>query len=636
MRRSTAYTFLRATVVVAFLILAGRLWYMQIVRVNAYRAQAIVLKSESRPILAPRGIIYDRNGKPLTRNLPSLNVSIIPDQWPSRSAKPESRFLSRLLSYKPGAARIRHIVASHQISPTSPVIIKANLGLRRFYLVRSHLNVLPGVYADETLGHREYLPSAGWSMAHILGYTEPISAQQYKIDGDRKGPYGYQHYTAADIAGQGGLELVYDHYLHGINGLERAQIDAFGNQVTPWKVVRRIVPGDGLRLTISTRLENEATDDLSAGIHKLNSRQGAAVLMNPWNGQVLAIVSLPSFNPNIFTAAPGPRRTREISAIYKNPAHPLFDVATQSAMPPGSIYKVVTATAGLAQGVITPSTVVDDTGTLQRCSGCPVFHGWDPHGLGTVNVVHALEMSSDIFFYQVAGGGPAIAGNGLGPYRLGKWAHRYGLGSPTGIGLPGEASGLVPSVHELWRTQHRPWSYGDSYNMGIGQGDNLVTPIQMARVVSAIANGGNLLRPQIVSAVTTQNGRTSLPGKNFGLVPDVVRRHFVAPWILGLIREGMRLGVTSPQGTSHWNVDLRNQAAGKTGTSQAGTNYDGWWIGFAPYNHPKIAVAVVVPDSGAEGAFSAAPIGSKIIDDYFHITDPSWLNQVQRKVDFVN
>lgn len=637
MRRHSSYTLLRAGVVIAFAILTGRLWYMQVVDVNAYRASAAATTlSLPRPVLAPRGIIYDRNGVPLVRNLPSLDVTVTPDEWPARTQTAESALLSSLLHGRPSARRIRQLVLAAQTHPTQPIPVKTNLGLHTYYLVQSHTNQLPGVEATVNLTRREYLDPPPYSLAHILGYTLPINPSEYKIDGDPNGPYRNQRYTFLDSVGQDGIESAFEHELHGSNGVERTRTDVFGNQVGPWKAVQPTVPGDGVRLTIDSRLQQQATLDLQAAMQKLAVPQGAAVVMNPSNGKVLALVSLPSYNDNVFTGPSGPKRTHRLKAIYNNPSKPLFNIATQGQMPPGSIYKIITATAGLEDGVISPTTEADDTGVLQRCPSCLVFHGWNPAGLGWVNVVGAIEQSSDIFFYQVAGGGPNIPGNGLGPYRLGHWARLYNLGKPTGIELPNESAGLVPSPSELMRTQHRPWSYGDSYNMGIGQGDDLVTPLQMATAVSVIANGGSLVRPRVVDAVTTPNGKTALPGRDYGLVPDIIRRHFVAPWVVSLIREGMRLGVTSTSGTSHFNVDLRNQSSGKTGTAQTGTGVDAWWIGFAPFNHPRIAVSVVIPNAGAEGAFSAAPIGSKIIDDYLGIKDPGWLSQVQKVLDFNN
>jgi penicillin-binding protein 2 len=642
-KRATGYAVLRSVVVAAFLVLIGRLWYMQIVEVNAYRAQAIETRLQTRPVLASRGIIYDRSGVPLVRNRARLYVAITPDDWDVGHAVRESRLLSRILHHHPGAAVIRAMIAAHANDPTRGFTLKADILLDTYYVVRSFADQLPGVYAGDSLSHRVYRGKAPWPLAHILGYVDPITPQQWSLD-NQEGPWTYQRYNPTDIVGQTGIESLFDHQLHGINGIQAAQIkpsvtNPQGSQITPWKTVKPAIAGDGIRLTIDGRFENEVAQDLEAALQKLGTTQGSAVVMNPSNGQILAMVSLPSYNPNIFTSAPSRRRSRRIAAFYRNTSNPpLFDISTGAEMPPGSIYKVITATAGLASRVLTPSTIIDDTGILQRCPTCAIFHGWmPPPGLGPVDIVHAIARSSDIYFYEASGGGPDIAGQGIGPYRLGRWARRYGLGQPTGIQLPGEAAGLVPTPKEIRRTQHRTWSYGDSYNMGIGQGDDLVTPLQMARVVSVIANGGNLVKPTIIQAITGPNGKKILPGQNYGLVPDIVRPHFAARWITNLIGEGMRLGVSWDLGTSFGQVDQRTEAAGKTGTAQAPTpqapnNIAAWWMGFAPYDHPQIAVAVVIPQADAEGAYAAAPIASKIMMDYFHKPDPNWLGLVQKKL----
>ena len=524
MNRARGYVLLRGVVVAAFLLLIARLWYMQVVEVNAYRAQGVVTKTSlPRYMLAPRGIIYDRNGVPLVRNLPRLDVTINPNDWSSHGRQ-ESRLLARLLHHHPGAARIRHRIAqvleaaALNLAPVRPFSIKTDVTLKAFYMIRSHADRLPGVDASADLSHRVYLGSSPWPLAQILGYVGPISAPQARIDFNPKGPYAYQRYTYQDSTGATGIEQEFEHQLHGINGVQTSQIDALGNQVTPWKTVSPAVPGDGIRLTIDSRFENQVAQVLQTALQKLQVTQGTAVVMNPWNGQILAMVSLPSFSPNIFTSPPSRKRSREIAALNKpSSSDPQFNLATEATLPPGSIYKVITATAGLASGVITPGTTVDDTGTLQI--GPRTWYGWmGPPGLGSLDLEQAIARSSDLYFYQVAGGSTDIPG-GVGPHRLDKWARRYGLGQDTGIELP-EYPGLVPTPRYLQRTQGRPWSYGDSYNMGVGQGDDLVTPLQMARVVSVIANGGSLVRPTIIEAVTGPNGHRILRGQNYGLVPE--------------------------------------------------------------------------------------------------------------------
>jgi len=635
-KKATGYTLLRAVVIGAFLILAGRLWYMQIVEVNAYRAQGKDFRLQTRVVEAPRGIIYDRHGAPLVRNVATYAVTITPAYWPSgATAIRESHFLSALLHGYPSARRIRVLAAGSFYTPsTQPVLVKRNIDVQTYWTLKAENNLLPGVGATQTFT-RHYLQTAPYPFSHILGYVGSIDKSTWIAD--QSSLYSYQRYTLTDLVGKTGLESVFDHQLHGINGVQSSEINARGDQISPWKNVAPTVAGYGIRLTIGRKFEEQVAQDLQAGLSKLGVSKGAAVVMNPNNGQILAMVSLPSFNNDIFTATHGAKQQKEIDSLLHNPSQPLFDNSISAQMPPGSIYKIITASGALVDGVVTPSTIVDDTGTLQPCPACSVFHGWLKGGLGPVNIVSAIEESSDIYFYQAAGGGPDIRG-GLGPYRLAHWARAYGLGKPTGIGLPGEMPGLVPSVKEMLQHHQHLWSIGDSYNSGIGQGDNLVTPIQMARMVSVIANGGNLVKPQLVAAETYPTNPHARPGHNYDLVPDITHPHLLPGWAVSLIQQGMRLGVTSPVGTSYTEIDPRVNAAGKTGTAEApGGTVDAWWVGYAPYDHPKIAVAVVIPQANAEGAFAAAPIGGKIMDSYFNISYPQWLDNVYpNRLDFFN
>jgi penicillin-binding protein 2 len=649
MRRGVTYTALRSVVILLFLVLGGRLWYMQIVRVNAYRAIATERRTRTQVFPASRGIIYDSHGRPLVRNLPELNVTVTPSEWDYARSNRESALLSRLLHHRPAPSRIRWLIWSAVRASkinTTPVTIRQGVPYRTFISVASNANRLPGVTAGSTLNHRVYLDSPPYALSHILGYTGSLTSGE--CIATHCPSYTGQRYQPSDIAGRAGLEAIFDSELHGTNGVESTLINSNDDQTAPWRITSPAVPGDGLRLTINSTFENEVAQDVEAAMHKNGWPYGNAVVMNPWNGHILAMVSLPSYNANTLTQTSYKKYVRAYNRLVGDRRHPLVDNSIDGEYPPGSIYKVITATAGLATGVISPSTIVDDTGQLQRYPGGYIFHGWYGPGLGPVNVVRAIAQSSDIFFYQVAGGGPQIAGSGLGPYRLGRWARKYGLGHRSGIELP-DATGLVPSPSELERTQHRPWSYGDSYNMGIGQGDDLVTPLQMAVVTSVIANGGSLVRPTLIEGLTGPDGKHFLPGKDFGAVPDIVRPHFVKPWIAHLIGYGMRLGLTMhgaypAWGTSYSQVDQRTEAAGKTGTAQTflpGTNppvasADAWWMGFAPYNHPKIAVAVMFPYADSEGAYAAAPVASKIILDYEHKPAPNWLSKVITRLDFSN
>jgi penicillin-binding protein 2 len=315
---------------------------------------------------------------------------------------------------------------------------------------------------------------------------------------------------------------------------------------------------------------------------------------------------------------------------------------------------VVTAAAGLQTGVINGNTTYDDTGSVKLCSvydptACQTFLGWNSAGLGTVNVVSALEKSSDIFFYTVAGGNPNVGKvPHLGPDRLAQYARLFGLGARTGVDLPDEATGSIPDSKSFWQLYHQPWHIGDSYNVGIGQGDNLVTPLQMVSVASTIANGGTVYRPRLVDHIAGRvlprsrvaaHDQTIIP-----FVPDPLRSGFISPGNLALIQAGMHASVNATpawQGTSYLAQDPRIDAAGKTGTAEVyGKAPHAWWIGYAPFNHPKVAVVVMVPNADSEGAYVGAPIGHKMLEDYFHLQpflvdrpgDHNWLDDVSQSL----
>ena len=310
MKRSSTYTLLRAFVLAAFLVLIGRLWYMQIVEVKAYRATATADKTRSRTVPAPRGIIYDSSGRPLVRNLPRIDVTVTPGQWSAYHGIRESRLLSRLLHHHPSAAHIRWLIWHAENAPpyivTTPVPVRAGISYRNFLIIRSYANLLPGVDAGSSLSHRFYLDPAPYALSHVLGYARGINGTevtQYEGTPGHPGSFAWQHYTGTDLSGQSGLELYFEHELHGVNGLQTTQFNNVGDQVTPWKTVRPAIAGDGIRLTINSKFENQVAQDIQAAMTQNSWPLGAAVVMNPNNGHILAIVGLPSFNANLFTAA---------------------------------------------------------------------------------------------------------------------------------------------------------------------------------------------------------------------------------------------------------------------------------------------------------------------------------------------
>ena len=631
MKKRTKYLVLRTIIILAFGILASRIWYIQVVRGSYYQQQGNTSKTRVQPVQALRGIIYDRHGTQLVWNTPAWDIDIVPHGVPNNGAWAMYRRLSKLLAGKPSAAKIAHIVSANMWQQYAAVTVKGNVSEQTAFAVKQMHAVLPGVRADAVSSRLYATGDPEYSLSHILGYTGIITPSEYSTD---RSTYPYDHYLLNDRVGQAGIEEELDNYLHGVNGKELVEVDA-GER--PVRVLREghFIPGDSVYLTINWKLQKEVSRDLASALNYLHVPQGVAIMENVHTGEILAMASLPSYNDNWFSNGISYKRYQQ---LINNPGKPLQDNAIQGQFAPGSIYKVVTASAALQSGKITASTIVDDTGLIDLGPGAK-FYGWvAPPGLGPENVVGALAQSSDIYFYTVVGGNPTLPVDPphIGSAWLAKYARLYGLGQPTGIDLPNESPGFVPTPH--WFNSLKPgvlkhpgdsWTIGYDYNSAIGQGFNLVTPLQMVSVASTIANGGTLYRPRIVDKIV---GRISASGKTYKhsrviqpFVPDPIRRNFVSAANLALIREGMHHSVTSDwTGTSHLVYDPRIDAAGKTGTAEVnGKSPNSWWLGFAPYNNPQVAIVVLVPNVAAEGAYAAAPIAHKLLEDYFNLKPTS-------------
>jgi penicillin-binding protein 2 len=644
-RKKTKFLLLRTSIILLFAILAGRIWYVQVVMGSYYRQQADTSKIRLEPVQALRGIIYDRMGRPLVFNAPSWSVYIVPHGIPTRRAGQIYSQLANLLHGEPSAREIAGMVAAHQWQPYAPFVVKPKVTADVAMVIKQLHTQLPGVGADPS-SIRQYVKDARFSLSHILGYTGEIDQASYGPD---RRAYPAEHYGATDLIGRTGIESSVDAYLHGINGTDQVEVDA-GER--PVRVLRHgtTVPGDSIYLTIDWNLQQQVAQDLAAALNHLGLTQGVAILEDVHTGEILSMVSLPSYDDNLFS---GGISTRHYQALLNTPGQPLNDLAVSGIFPPGSTYKVLTASAALQTHVADVNRYIPDTGSIRLCSvydasSCRVYYGWNTGGLGAMNVVSALAESSDIYMYTVAGGNPNYGPMPIiGANRLAAYARLFGLGEATGIELPSEAKGLVPS--QTWYDSIKPgsspirpsadytWHIGDTYNMAIGQGYNDATPLQMVNVAATLANGGVRYHPRIIRRISGQviprRGALTRPQIIQPFVPSVAGQGFIDPANLRLIQQGMHESVTLglPLGTSFAVTDKRIDAAGKTGTAEAGDKPPhAWWIGYAPFNHPKVAVCVMVPYAGGEGAYVAAPIAHKVLEDYFHLppSKPNWLSEV--------
>lgn len=584
---------MRMVVVAAFLVLAAQLWRLQIVEGSRYQRKAEANRLRLQPLPPLRGVIYDRNRELLVRNVPSFTAAVTPADLPEEQQSAIIFRLHKLLNVPEDEITKLITERRKQQLVFSPVPIKTGLSQQEAFVLEEHRSELPGVQVlVEPI--RSYLTGA--DTAGLLGFMGRVSAEEYATLKD-------QGYDVNDKVGKMGVEFTYEGTLRGKSGLEQVEVDANG---LPVRVLesRPAEPGGNLVLSIDLKLQRQTAKFLQEGMG--DSQYAAAAMMNVHTGELLALVSLPTYDNNIFSQ---PGNSEAISQLLLDPRRPMINYAVDGAYPPGSIFKTITGTAALQEGVATPYTRIFSPGVIYY-SGWP-FYDWA--ALGSLDFYRGVAMSSNVYFYYLAGG----FGNfvGLGPERLARYARDYGLGAPTGIDLPTETAGTIPDPAWKEKTTGEPWLQGDTYNMGIGQGFVTVSPLQMVREGAAIANGGKLLQPRLLHQVVDGKGQTIMTPE-----PKVVRQVQVSPANLTIMRDAMRQVVTIGSGSL---AAVPNVAvAGKTGTAEyfklSGTREHlshGWFLGFAPYEKPEIAILVFV--QSGRGAQTAAPIAGKILRYYF-------------------
>ena len=614
----------------AFAVLVVQLWRLQILQTQGYQYQADANRFRLVSIDAPRGVIYDRQGHLLVRNVPHYSVSIVPAALPEDETL-KGAVLTRLselleipvsskvastggVGARPG---IEEILEQDTTAPYAPVSIKTNVDKQVAFLIEEEHQYLPGVIVEIT-PRREY-PS-GVLTSHAVGYVGRMPAERV----DHYLNQTNEDYTINDRVGLMGVEAAYEEQLRGRKGVKHIEVDAFEREVNVL-AIDPPQPGHNLVLTLDVDLQQAAESALREGMRRVDSTSGVVIAMDPQTGAILAMVSLPSYDNNLFARGIS---AEDYGQLSDDPEHPLVNHAISGQYPPGSTFKIVPAAAGLEEGVI-------DRETRLKCEGelllpnkyfpddpqkAQVFRCWYKWGHGALNIIDGIAQSCDIYFYQVGGGFEDFSG--LGMEKLGEYARAFGFGEPTGIALTGESAGLIPDDHWKRVNYGEHWVTGDTYNAVIGQGYVLVTPLQLLNATVAIANGGTLYRPQILYQIIDTEGTTVQ-----GFAPEVIRQVPVSAQNLDLVREGMRAAVT--RGTAHRANLAEIAVAGKTGTAEYPGPRDeegilpthAWFTAFAPYEEPEIALLVFV-SGGHEGAKIAVPIAAKILRVYFGLPQP--------------
>lgn len=575
---------------IVLVLLGARVFFLNVVKGGYY--QDVAVRNSVRNVLlsAPRGLIFDRYGKQLVRNVPSMELLATPGDLPTSEEERQS-MIERLRSFIAfDSDEWEALLRSAGGTFSAPIVLKPSLTQDETLIFSARAAEFPGISLERS-AVREY--QDGLIFSHILGYEGKIRKEELAE---------YPDYLPIDSIGKQGIEKSYESELRGKRGADRVEVDSRG-AVKKALGVFEPEPGSDLILNIDADLQKKLFDSLSVSLDTAGLRKGAAVAMDPRDGSVLALVSLPSFDNNLFA---GGIDSANYAGLIEDDAIPLFNRAIAGEYPPGSTIKPFLASAALAEGVVTPNTQIESRGGITVAGFS--FGDWKAHGF--TDVRHAIAVSSDVYFYSVGGGYGNI--RGLGMEKMDAYEQRFGFGSETGIDVPGEKTGFLPTAEWKEKKFGERWYIGDTYHASIGQGFVLATPLQLADATSAVANGGTLWKPRVVGQIRDRDGTLR------SMAPEALRRNVIDPSILKTVREGMRMTVTESVGTAQSLASLPVAVAGKTGTAQFGTEKKthGWFESFAPYEHPTIVLVVLIEGQENEGYF-AVPVTKDVLSWYF-------------------
>ena len=568
----------------ALLVIVCQLWYLQVLEGGRFQEASDKNRIRIRPIAAPRGILFDRNGLPLVDNRPAFTLSLIPRELERDPGKRDATLGRLAVLLQIPFQELSEAVAKVSADSFLPVRIRRGLSIADMQKVEEWKLDLPGVIV-EVEPQRVY-PNSRFA-AHLLGYVREANDEQLKQGRYRRG----------DMVGQTGLERLLDEFLRGKDGGERIEVDAMGR---PVRLVQSTEPHPGAQVvtTVNRRVQ-EVAEKLMEG------KTGAIVVMDPRNGDVLAMVSTPAFDIDRFT---GTIDRDAWLRVMKDPDFPLLNRTIQSQYPPGSVFKMVLTAAGLQEGSLTPADRVHCTGEFPF--GGRVFRDWKKEGHGTVDLMGAVTQSCDVFFYN--------AGLKVGAPAMAKYGAAFGFGGATGVELGTEKFGLIPQPKSPRKGKPPVWHAGETVNMSIGQGQLLVTPMQVARFMSAIANGGVLWKPRLVQRI--ERPERGVVWSDAGAVNGHVELN---PAVWAFLRQSMWAVVNTGNGTGAAARIPGLDIAGKTGTAQTIANSKSdkgqdhaWFASFAPARDPEVVIVVLV-ERGGHGGSVAAPIARQIYNAIF-------------------
>lgn len=581
-----------------FIVFTIQLFKLQVVRGYQHQLLAEGNRIRTEEIKAPRGIIFDVKEYPLVKNIPLYDLVIYPANLPREKSERYKVYEKMKEIINDGTnVPIEEIENEKLLSP-EPYVVKSMMEKKQAMYYEMSFYDTPGIKVN-VVSARQYDKEAG--LGHILGYIGKISQEELSQD---------KSYSMTDYIGQNGVESSYENFLKGTKGQWRLEVDSAG------KIQRELgnkdpIPGNNLITSINYEVQKKAYKVIEEKINifkkdKKDVKHAVVVAIDPRDGGIIAMASYPTYDNNLFSLG---LSNDDYQKLLNDSEKPMLNRAISGVYPSGSVIKPVVAIAGLDVGVVNDKTTINDPGEIKI--GDYSFPDWKNHGL--VDVKKAIAESCNIFFYAIGGGWDKI--DGIGVEQIDKYLDKFGFGKKTNVEIMGEEKGNIPTPAWKEEVKGEPWYLGDTYHLAIGQGDFLVTPIQVANSIAAIANGGTLYKPHFVKKVVDNQGQTI---KEF--TPVKLNENLADKDNIEIVRQGMKLAVDSGSGSARQLKELPVSSGGKTGTAQFDATdmkkTHSWFVGFAPYDNPEIAIAVIA-ENGGDGFDVAEPIALEVLKEYF-------------------